>query len=93
MIKGGSVRGTVYGCRGGNSVESVGLVLQGHGSHASGWKHSGMNVGGGWICIGAGGWGGCRRSTIISSSDVCGLRGVGAISAGISPLILFHLSL
>src|SRR6266851_3564657 len=29
----------------------------------------------------------------MSLSDVCGLRGVGTISAGISPLILSHLSL
>ena len=83
----------MYRRRGGNSVGSVGLVLRGYSLCASGQKHSGMNAGGGWICIGAGGWGGRRSSVIMSSSDVRGLRGVGAISAGISPLIRSHLSL
>ena len=87
------MRGTVYGCRGGNLVGSVGLVLWGHGPCASGQKLSRMNASGRWICIGAGGWGGRRRFAIMPLSDVCGLRGVGTVISGISPLILFHLSL
>ena len=46
-IKGGSVRGTVYGRRGGNSVGSVGLVLWGRSPCASGRKLSRMNASGG----------------------------------------------
>lgn len=72
---------------------SVGLALRGRGPRASGLKLNGTNAGGGWICTAAGGWGGRRSSAIISSSDVRGRSGVGAISGGVPRLILSHLSL
>ena len=89
----GSARGTVYGRTGGNSVRSVGLALRGRGPRASGRKVRGTNAGNGWICGGAGGWGGRRSSAIMSSSDVRGLTGVGAMSVDGSRLIPSHLSL
>jgi hypothetical protein len=85
--------GTVKGRSGGNSVRSVGLALRGRVPRASGRKFRGTNVGGGWICAGAGGCGGRRSSVIMSSRDVRGLSGVGAISVGVSRLNLSHLSL
>jgi hypothetical protein len=81
------------GRNGGNSVRAVGLALRGRGPRASGRKFRGTNAGGGWICTGAGGWGGRRSSAIISSRDVRGLNGVGAMSVGVSRLNLSHLSL
>lgn len=86
-------KGIVYRHRGGNSVGSVGLALRGRGPCTSGGKLSGMNASGGWICIGAGSWGGRRRFVIMLSSANHGLRDVGAVIAGISPFILFHFSL
>ena len=50
------------------------------GPRASGRKIRGKNAGGGWVCGGAGGWGGHRSSVIMSSSDVRGLTVVGEMS-------------
>jgi hypothetical protein len=92
MIK-GSTRGTVCSRIGGNSPRTVGLAIRGRGPRVSGWKVSGLNAGGGWICAEAGGWGGRRSSVIMSSSDVRGLTGVGAMSVCGSCLDSSHLSL
>jgi hypothetical protein len=89
----GSAMGTVKGRIRGNSVGSVGLVLRGRSPRASGRKIRGMNAGGGWICGGAEGWGGQRSSAIMSSSDVCGLTGVGTMRVCGSHLNPSHLSL
>lgn len=83
----------MYGRCGGNSAGSVGLALRGRGPRASSRKLRGTKAGGGWICTEAGGCGGRRSSAIMSSNDVRGLTGVGAVSVGVSRLILSHLSL
>jgi len=88
-----SAMGNVKGRAGSNSVRNVGLALRARSSRASGRKVRGMNAGGGWICGGAGGWGGRRSSAIMSSSDVSGLTGVGAMSVCGSCLNPSHLSL
>jgi hypothetical protein len=56
----------VCGRIGGNSPRSVGLAIRGRDPRASGRKVSGLNAGGGWICVEAGGWEGRRSSAIMS---------------------------